>query len=578
MLSGNPCAASEAVQGIPVYGGSIMTENKKFGNDPAAQRRRMFTVTAAALCILCVCLVLTVWAKGHPGSEVPAAYGTILSLLPAVIAIALSLITKEVYSSLFVGIVVGAMLYSGGDFEKALNAMLYHESAGLVTNLTDISHASVLVFVTLLGTMVVLMNQSGGAEAFGKWASIHIKSRAGAELATIVMGLLIFVDDGFNCMTVGSVMRPLTDQHKVSRAKLAYLLDATAAPVCIIAPVSCWAAAVSYAVPEQYNINGFSMFLRTIPYNLYALGTIVMLLAMVLLRVDYGPMRKHEENALKGDLFTSGEKQYEEEKHHTNGEARLSNLVIPVVSLILLCIVGIAYTGGAFSGAGLVNSFADADSARGLVMGSLIALLLTLWLYMSRGVMTFRDFMGSFAAGFRSMCAPMIILILSWSLGGVCRQMIGTGELISGFVTQANISFKVLPLMIFVIAAFMSFSMGTSWGTFGILIPIVSMICQATGGADMLIPALGATLAGSVYGDHCSPISDTTILSSTGAMCDHIMHVETQIPYATLVAAVCAIGYLIIGFTGMPWIGFFAGFIILLGILLMLNKKTEIRQ
>ena len=522
--------------------------NNRSGNNNVSGRRRVILVSAAALCIIAVFLALTIRARSLPASDVPAAYGTVLSLLPPVIAIALALITKEVYSSLFVGITVGAMLYAGGNAETALNTLLYHESAGLVVNLTDISHASILVFVTLLGTMVVLVNQSGGAAAFGRWASVHIKNRVGAQLVTVLLGLLIFVDDGFNCMTVGSVMRPLTDQHKVSRAKLAYLIDSTAAPICIIAPISCWAAAVSYAVPEEYNINGFSMFLRTIPYNLYALGTIVMVLALILLRVDYGPMKKHEENALKGDLFTSGGSQFEEDSVHSSEKGRLSDLVIPVVSLILLCIVGIAYTGGAFSGAGLIDSFANADSARGLVMGSLIALLLTLWLYMSRSVMSLKDFMGAFAAGFRSMCAPMIILILSWNLSGI-TGLLGAPEFIHGIVEASAGSVQMLvPALVFVVSVFLAFSTGTSWGTFSILIPIVCAVYPAD--SEMLVIAISACLAGAVCGDHCSPISDTTIMSSAGAHCDHINHVNTQLPYALTVAAVCAVGYLLAGIIG----------------------------
>ena len=522
--------------------------NNRSGNNNVSGRRRMILVSAAALCIIAVFLVLTIRARSLPATDVPGAYGTVLSLLPPVIAIALALITKEVYSSLFVGITVGAMLYAGGNAETALNTLLYHESAGLVVNLTDISHASILVFVTLLGTMVVLVNQSGGAAAFGRWASVHIKNRVGAQLVTVLLGLLIFVDDGFNCMTVGSVMRPLTDQHKVSRAKLAYLIDSTAAPICIIAPISCWAAAVSYAVPEEYNINGFSMFLRTIPYNLYALGTIVMVLALILLRVDYGPMKKHEENALKGDLFTSGGSQFEEDSVHSSEKGRLSDLVIPVVSLIILCIVGIAYTGGAFSGAGLIDSFANADSARGLVMGSLIALLLTLWLYMSRSVMSLKDFMGAFAAGFRSMCAPMIILILSWNLSGI-TGLLGAPEFIHGIVEASAGSVQMLvPALVFVVSVFLAFSTGTSWGTFSILIPIVCAVYPAD--SEMLVIAISACLAGAVCGDHCSPISDTTIMSSAGAHCDHINHVNTQLPYALTVAAVCAVGYLLAGIIG----------------------------
>ena len=479
----------------------------------------------------------------------PALYGTFLSLLPPIVAIVLALITKEVYSSLFAGIVVGGLLYAGGNAEHAFNTILYHEEAGLIPNLTDLSHVSVLVFVVLLGTLVVLMNRSGSAQAFGKWAEKHIKSRVGAQLATILMGILIFVDDGFNCMTVGSVMRPMTDSHKVSRAKLAYLLDSTAAPICIIAPISCWAAAVSYAVPEQYHINGFRMFLETIPYNLYALTTLFMLFLLVLRKTDYGPMRLHEKNALKGDLFTTGENSYAEEETITKvPNAKLSNLIIPVVILIVCCIAGMAYTGGLFDGESLIDSFANADSARGLVMGSLIGVLITFWLYMNRRVMKFKDFMNAFPAGFRSMCAPMIILILSWNLSGVTR-LLGAADFVHTVVESSAASLQMfVPAAIFVISVFLAFSTGTSWGTFTILIPIVCAVFPAT--SEMLVISISACLAGAVCGDHCSPISDTTIMSSAGAHCNHINHVTTQIPYAMTAAAVSAVGYLASGIIG----------------------------
>ena len=478
----------------------------------------------------------------------PAVYAHIWSLLPPVVAITLALLTKEVYSSLFVGIVVGAFLYAGGNAELALNTILYHESAGLVVNLTDISHAGILVFVTLLGTMVVLMNRSGGAAAFGRWAGRHIKSPAGAQLATILMGILIFVDDGFNCMTVGSVMRPITDSHQISRAKLAYLIDSTAAPICIIAPISCWAAAVTYAVPESMDINGFQMFLRTIPYNLYALGTLLMVVIIASLRIDYGPMRLHEANARKGDLFTSGDRPYDETEEDLPEKGQISNLTIPVIVLIAFCIIGMIYTGGFFSGESLIDAFSNADSARGLVMGSLLAVLVTFWLYMNRGVMTFKVFMESFAAGFRSMCAPMIILILSWNLSGV-TGLLGAADFIDKTVSGSAGSVQMLvPMFVFIVSVFLAFSTGTSWGTFTILIPIVCAIFPAS--SEMLVISIAACLAGAVCGDHCSPISDTTIMSSAGAHCNHINHVSTQLPYALTVACVCAAGYLIAGVIG----------------------------
>ena len=521
-------------------------QNMKGSNE----RLKKILINLAVCAALVALIVVTLSTSGRAEEGyLPAVYGTVISLLPPVVAIALALITKEVYSSLFVGIVVGALLYSGGNAELALNTMLYHESAGLVPNLTDISHASVLVFVTLLGTMVVLMNKSGAAAAFGRWAERHIKTRVGAQLATILMGILIFVDDGFNCMTVGSVMRPMTDGHRVSRAKLAYLLDATAAPVCIIAPISCWAAAVSYAVPEGLEINGFRMFLRTIPYNLYALVTLLMLVLLVVWKIDYDPMREHEKNAARGDLFTTGDRSYdEEEKSDTGKVGKLSNLIIPVAVLIFGCIFGMAYTGGLLEGETLIDSFANADSARGLVMGSLVAVLITFWIYMNRRVVTFKDFMGSFAAGFRSMCAPMIILILSWNLSGV-TGLLGAADYIHGVVESSAGSLQMfVPFVVFVVSVFLAFSTGTSWGTFTILIPIVCAVFPVS--SEMLVISIAACLSGAVCGDHCSPISDTTIMSSAGAHCNHINHVTTQLPYAMTAAAISAVGYLVAGIVG----------------------------
>ena len=357
------------------------------------RRRKTITRALIALFLILFCglLIITARTPGEVGEDyVSFAHSTALALLPPVVAISLALLTKEVYSSLFIGTAVGALLYAGGNLELALNTMLYHPDGGFVVNLTDISHAGILVFVIILGSMVVLMNKSGSAAAFGQWASKRIKSRVGAQLATMLLGMLIFVDDGFNCMTVGSVMRPITDRHHVSRAKLAYLIDATAAPICIIAPISSWAAAVTFAVPDSMEINGFLMFLRTIPYNLYALGTLWMLLWLTLFRTDYGKMKEHEDNALKGDLFTAGERPYDEEDVSNEVEgARVSNLAIPVVTLIVCCVIGLVYTGGFFSGVSFIDAFADADSARGLVTGSLVALLVTFVLYMWRGVLTF---------------------------------------------------------------------------------------------------------------------------------------------------------------------------------------------
>ncbi len=517
-------------------------------------KKRSAAVSAAALCVIALLCVFALLFSQNAGLDAPegyspACYGTALSLLPPLVAIALALITKEVYFSLFIGVAVGAFLYAQGDPELALNSLLYHENGGLVTGLTSLSHANVLVFVTLLGTMVVLMNRSGAAQAFGRWAQTHIKTRVGAQLATVLLGLLIFVDDGFNCMTVGSVMRPMTDSHRVSRAKLAYLLDSTAAPVCIIAPISCWAAAVSYAVPEGFEINGFRMFLRTIPYNLYALATILMIFLVITLKADYGPMKKHEDNAARGDLFTSGEPSFDEPSKGTQDKkGRLSDLVIPVALLIILCILGMLYTGGITRGAGLADAFAESDSVRGLVSGTLIALILTFWLYMARGSVSFKDFFESFAAGFRSMCAPMIILILSWNLSGM-TGLLGADAFVHGVVESSASSLQMfLPFIVFVLSVFLAFSTGTSWGTFTILIPIVCAVFPKE--SEMLVISIAAWLSGAVCGDHCSPVSDTTIMSSAGAKCDHINHVSTQLPYALTAAGVSAVGYLAAGALG----------------------------
>ena len=525
-----------------------MDNNAKTPLDRIMQKRRALIL--ALLFVVIVVAVLSLQGHVEPDeSYSPGAYATIWALAPPVVAIVLSLITKEVYSSLFIGIAVGALLYSGGNLELAFTSMLYHEAGGLVVNLTDLSHAGILVFVIILGTLVALMNKSGAAEAFGRWAQKRIKTRVGAQLATVLMGVLIFVDDGFNCMTVGSVMRPITDSHKVSRAKLAYILDATAAPICIIAPISSWAAAVSYAVPESYNINGFAMFINTIPYNMYAIITLVMMIGLVLMKADYGPMRLHEANAAKGDLFTTGERPYDEDDTQNAKEgSRVSDLVIPVVVLIISCIIGMLYTGGFFSGESLIDAFANADSARGLVMGSIFTLILTFILYVSGGVMSFKDFMAGLPQGFRSMCAPMIILILSWNLSGM-TGLLGAADFIHGLMeSSAGGLAMFLPFIIFVVSVFLAFSTGTSWGTFTILIPIVCSVFS--GSHEMLVISISACLAGAVCGDHCSPISDTTIMSSAGAHSDHINHVTTQLPYALTAAGVSAVGFLIAGIIG----------------------------
>ncbi|MBP5273471.1 MAG: Na+/H+ antiporter NhaC family protein [Abditibacteriota bacterium] len=461
-----------------------------------------------------------------------------LSLLPPLIAITLALATKEVYSSLFAGVFSGMLIYSfssGGTVVSAASATFDMMSAKIAGN------SYMIIFLALLWAVVMLVSRSGGSEAYGRLAGKRLGTKRSALFSTSLLGVLIFIDDGFNCLTVGTVMRPITDRLKISREKLAYVIDATAAPVCIIAPVSSWAVAVASEVSAT---DGFHVFLSTIPYNFYALMTILMVFFVCLTGLDFGPMRKAEEAAQKG-----GEA-LRQDAGAQNGKGSVADLVIPIAVLIVCAILGMAYVGGFFKGVGFSRAIGE-NPAAGLSLGAFAGLIAALLLYLPRRIMTGREFVETVVKGIGNIVPPMLILILSWTLGGVCRELIGTGVFISGFVTESHLSLAALPFIIFVIAALMSFSMGTSWGTFGMLIPIVAMICEGDGG--MLVPALGATLAGSVYGDHCSPMSDTTILASTGADCRHIRHVDTQLPYATLVAAVCALGYLIAGFMKSPW-------------------------
>ena len=482
------------------------------------------------------------------------------SLLPPFIAIALALLTKEVYSSLFIGLFSGMLMYafaSGGSLVSAVATTFDMMCSKIADN------AYMIIFLALLWAVVVLVSKSGGSEAYGRWAGQRLKSKRSATFATSLLGVLIFIDDGFNCLTVGTVMRPITDRLKISRAKLAYIIDATAAPVCIIAPVSSWAVAVASEVSEK---GGFHTFLSTIPYNLYALLTILMVLFIGFTGLDFGPMKRAEETAAGENMETT------EDTVQKNVKGSVMDLVLPLLVLIVCSILGMAYVGGFFKGVNFSTAIGENPTA-GLTLGAFAGLVTAFLLYIPRKLMTPKDFMGNIVSGISNIIPPMLILILSWSLGGVCRQMIGTGEYISGFVKSTSLPLGFLPFLIFVVAAVMSFSMGTSWGTFGMLIPIVTMICAAEGAEPLLIPTLGATLAGSVYGDHCSPISDTTILASTGASCPHIQHVETQLPYSSLVAVVSAIGYLIAGFALNAWISLAVCSALLVITLLILNKR-----
>ena len=483
-----------------------------------------------------------------PETYKPAVYSTIGALLPPVIAIALALITKEVYSSLFVGIALGALLYSNGNLELGLNTMLYNENGGMITKLSDSGNVGIMVFLVILGIMVALMNKVGGSAAFGQWASKNIKTRVGAQLATIALGVLIFVDDYFNCLTVGSVMRPVTDRHQVSRAKLAYLIDATAAPICIIAPVSSWAAAVTSSVPKGSDINGFNMFLQTIPYNFYAITTLSMMLLLTIMKFDFGSMKVHEDNANKGDLFTTAARPYGDDDDNTDKpNGAVIDLVLPVIVLIICCIIGMIYSGGFFTGESFVDAFAGADAPKGLVLGSMATFFFTFCFYMVRNVMTFKEFTECIPAGFRAMVAPIMILTMAWTLSGM-TGLLGAKFYVHDLVANsAGILKMFLPTIIFVVAMFLAFSTGTSWGTFSILIPVVCNVFGSGDTYEMLIISIAACLSGAVCGDHCSPISDTTIMASAGAHSDHVNHVSTQLPYALTAASVSVAGYLIAG-------------------------------
>ena len=503
---------------------------------------------AGALLVFALLLWCTAATPGKiadPTTYTCAVYSSALSLLPPVVAIVLALNTKEVYTSLLVGIATGALLYANGNLELALTTLFFNEDGGMVSKLSDSSNVGILVFLVMLGILVALMNKAGGSAAFGRWASTHIHTRAGAQFATLLLGVMIFVDDYFNCLTVGSVMRPVTDRQKISRAKLAYLIDATAAPICIIAPVSSWAAAVTSSVPEGSGINGFTMFLRTIPYNYYAIMTIVMCLFLIFTGTDYGSMKRNEENAKNGDLFTTEDRPYGDDVDDgTDTNGHVVDLVAPVIVLIAACIFGMIYSGGFFEGVDFVSAFANCNASMGLVMGSSIALLFTFVFYRTRQVMTFQDFAACIPDGFKAMVSPMLILTLAWTLSGM-TGLLGAKYYVADLLSGSAAALQyLLPFIIFIVAVFLAFATGTSWGTFSILIPIV---CHAFPEGEMLVLSIAACLSGAVCGDHCSPISDTTIMASAGAHCSHVNHVSTQLPYALTVAAISAGCYVLAG-------------------------------
>ena len=543
------------------------------------RRTRTWLPLLAVLVLVVMAMTTGAFAAGEEAAEyVSPFYATPWALLPPVVAIGLALITKEVYSSLFIGILVGGLLYSGFNFE---GTVLHVFEDGIVSVLSDSYNVGILVFLVILGAMVCLMNKAGGSAAFGRWAAKNIKSRVGAQMAAIVLGVLIFIDDYFNCLTVGSVMRPITDKHRVSRVKLAYVIDATAAPVCIIAPISSWAAAVSSYVPDG---QGLAVFIRAIPYNFYALFTIAMMIAMVLMKVEFGPMLKFERNAIKtGDLF-SGSNPYaglmEDDPDDTKGA--VADLVLPIVVLIVACVTGMLYSGSFFDAASenylnIPGAFSSSDASIGLMLGSSFGLLFALIFYWVRKAMTFKQMMECIPEGFKAMVPAIMILTFAWSLKAMTDSL-GATPFVEYFVnTYARSVQFFLPAIVFVIGCLLAFATGTSWGTFGILIPITMAIFPLDNPLGII--CISASMAGAVCGDHCSPISDTTIMASAGAQCDHVNHVSTQLPYAIVCAAIAFVSYVVAGLLvhfGAP--GILAlpfGLVLLLGFLVVMKRMGD---
>ena len=526
--------------------------------------KKGFLAGASILSILCLLMPLRALAAGEEAAQ-PSMYATFCALVPPIVSVVLALITKEVYSSLFIGILVGGLFYSNFSFEGTVTHIF---NDGFVAVLSDSYNVGILIFLVILGAMVSLMNRAGGSAAFGHFAKEKIKTRAGAQLATVALGVLIFIDDYFNCLTVGSVMRPVTDEHKVSRSKLAYLIDATAAPVCIIAPISSWAAAVSGFVEGE---DGFSIFIRAIPYNYYALLTIVMMITIILLNIDFGAMRTHEANALNGDLFTSGDIAASTEEAPNSAKGKVIDLVIPIITLILCCVIGMIYTGGFFSGEGFISAFSNSDASVGLALGSIFAMIITIIIYLCRRVLTFTECMDCLPAGFKAMVPAILILTFAWTLKAMTDSLGAAQFVATAMENCAAGLMNFLPAIIFLVGCFLAFSTGTSWGTFGILIPIVVAVF-AESNPQLMIISISACMAGAVCGDHCSPISDTTIMASAGAQCNHVNHVTTQLPYAITVAAVSFVTYVIAGFTQNPWISLPIGILLLLGVLFIIKK------
>ena len=530
------------------------------------QMKKRWRMLVPTVLLLAMTFSTTVFAAEEELEYVPELHATFWALVPAIVAIGLALITKEVYSSLFVGILMGALLYSGFQFELTITHIF---SDGIIGVLSDSYNVGILVFLVILGAMVSLMNKAGGSAAFGQFAASKIKNRVGAQLATILLGVLIFIDDYFNCLTVGSVMRPVTDKFKVSRSKLAYLIDATAAPVCIIAPISSWAAAVTGFVEGE---DGFSIFIRAIPYNFYAILTVVMMVGMVLMKTEFGKMKEHEKNAArKGDLFTTEGRPYENVKEEkVSAKGGVVDLLIPIAALIVCCVIGMIYTGGFFEGAGFVEAFSNSDASLGLTLGSFFGLIITILLYQIRRVLSFKECMDCIPEGFRAMVPAILILTFAWTLKAMTDSL-GADLYVAGLVeSSAGAFMNFLPAIIFVVGCFLAFATGTSWGTFGILIPIVVAVFQ-NGDPQMMIMSISACMAGAVCGDHCSPISDTTIMASAGAQCEHVNHVTTQLPYAVLAAVVSFATYIVAGFVKSAWIALPVGIALMAALLFALR-------
>ena len=529
-------------------------------------KRRIFAGLTAVMLLILAC-PLTVLAAEEEAAQ-PAMYATFWALVPPIVAIALALITKEVYSSLFIGILVGALFYSGFKFE---GTVLHIFNDGFISVLSDSYNVGILVFLVILGIMVCLMNRAGGSAAFGRWASKKIKTRVGAELATILLGVLIFIDDYFNCLTVGSVMRPVTDKHNVSRAKLAYLIDATAAPICIIAPISSWAAAVSGFVEGE---DGLSIFVRAIPYNFYAILTIVMMVGMVLMKTEFGSMGVHESNALKGDIYTTAARPYAnaQDEETENPRGKVIDLLIPIISLVICCVIGMIYTGGFFEGTDFVTAFSQSDASVGLALGSFFGLVITVVLYVVRRVLSFKKCMECIPDGFKAMVPAILILTFAWTLKAMTDSLGAKVFVEVSMKSAADGLMNFLPAIIFLVGCLLAFATGTSWGTFGILIPIVVAVFGNTN-ENLMIISISACMAGAVCGDHCSPISDTTIMASAGAQCDHVNHVSTQLPYAVVAAAVSFVSYIVAGFVQNVWISLPIAIVLMILVLAVIKSR-----